>query len=176
MPLSSDEGLTDILRLTYYEGKIYLDNFYATFSNMGVGEAFLFLLSAIGRLISNLFGHIVVKHYTSSHIILVLVLGEISLVFKESTDWPNIVQFSLFCLVLLMLLVFTEIIEINACDLEKNTRKNIEMRVNSESKVDNNIDDINTEKSDENRSLNESMELSVSYDSDSGIYKGQTIN
>ena len=176
MPLSSDEGLTDILRLTYYEGKIYLDNFYATFSNMGVGEAFLFLLSAIGRLISNLFGHIVVKHYTSSHIILVLVLGEISLVFKESTDWPNIVQFSLFCLVLLMLLVFTEIIEINACDLEKNTRKNIEMRVNNESKVDDNIYDINSEKSDENKNLNESMELSVSYDSDSGIYKGQTIN
>ena len=176
MPLSSDEGLTDILRLTYYEGKIYLDNFYATFSNMGVGEAFLFLLSAIRRLISNLFGHIVVKHYTSSHIILVLVLGEISLVFKESTDWPNIVQFSLFCLVLLMLLVFTEIIEINACDLEKNTRKNIEMRVNSESKVDDNIYDINSEKSDENKNLNESMELSVSYDSDSGIYKGQTIN
>ena len=176
MPLSSDEGLTDILRLTYYEGKIYLDNFYATFSNMGVGEAFLFLLSAIGRLISNLFGHIVVKHYTSSHIILVLVLGEISLVFKESTDWPNIVQFSLFCLVLLMLLVFTEIIEINACDLEKNTRKNIEMRVNNESKVDDNIYDINSEKSDENKNLNESMELSVSYDSDSGNYKGQTIN
>ena len=176
MPLSSDEGLTDILRLTYYEGKIYLDNFYATFSNMGIGESFLFLLSAIGRLISNLFGHIVVKHYTSSHIILVLVLGEISLVFKESTDWPNIVQFSLFCLVLLMLLVFTEIIEINACDLEKNTRKNIEMRVNNESKVDDNIYDINSEKSDENKNLNESMELSVSYDSDSGLYKGQTIN
>ena len=176
MPLSSDEGLTDILRLTYYEGKIYLDNFYATFNNMGIGESFLFLLSAIGRLISNLFGHIVVKHYTSSHIILVLVLGEISLVFKESTEWPNIVQFSLFCLVLLMLLVFTEIIEINACNLEKNTRKNIEMRVNNESKVDDNIYDINSEKSDENKNLNESMELSVSYDSDSGSYKGQTIN
>ena len=27
-----------------------------------------------------------------------------------------------------MLLIFTEIIEINVCDLEKNTRKNIEIR------------------------------------------------
>ena len=143
---------------------------------MGVGEAFLFLLSAIGRLISNLFGHIVVKHYTSSHIILVLVLGEISLVFKESTDWPNIVQFSLFCLVLLMLLVFTEIIEINACDLEKNTRKNIQMREKTDSKDDYNYDDNNSEKFDEKRDLNESVELSMSYDSDSRIFKGQTIN
>ena len=50
------------------------------------------------------------------------------------------------------------------------------MRVNNESKVDDNIYDINSEKSDENKNLNESMELSVSYDSDSGIYKGQTIN
>ena len=153
MPLSSDEGLTDILRLTYYEGKIYLDNFYATFSNMGVGEAFLFLLSAIGRLISNLFGHIVVKHYTSSHIILVLVLGEISLVFKESTDWPNIVQFSLFCLVLLMLLVFTEIIEINACDLEKNTRKNIYLRQLDEINNPENKDILAEQEDEENQKI-----------------------
>ena len=31
-----------------------------------------------------------------------------------------------------MLLVFTEIIEINACDLEKNTRKNIQLREENE--------------------------------------------
>ena len=177
IPITDEDGKLDkILKLTEYNGKIYIDHFIAAFKDMQVVEVFFFILSAFGRLISNLFGHIVVKHYTSSHIILVLVLGEISLVFKESTDWPNIVQFSLFCLVLLMLLVFTEIIEINACDLEKKTRKNIEMRVNNESKVDDNIYDINSEKSDENKNLNESMELSVSYDSDSGLYKGQTIN
>jgi hypothetical protein len=99
---------------------------------MGVGEIFLFILSALGRLISNLFGHIIIKHYTSSHIILIIVLGEIALVFKESTNWQNITQFILFCFVLLMLLVFTEIIEINACDLEKNTRKNIQLREENE--------------------------------------------
>jgi len=133
IPLDSDNNkYDDILRLTNYEGNKYIDNFYATFNNMGVGEIFLFILSALGRLISNLFGHIIVKHYTSSHIILLLVLGEIALVFKESTNWQNITQFILFCFVLLMLLVFTEIIEINACDLEKNTRKNIQLREENE--------------------------------------------
>ena len=31
-----------------------------------------------------------------------------------------------------MLLIFTEIIEINVCDLEKNTRKNIQLREENE--------------------------------------------
>ena len=96
---------------------------------MGIGEIFLFILSAIGRLISNLFGHIVVKHYTSSHIILVLILGEMALAFKESQEWDNITQFILFCFALFMLLIFTEIIEINiligSLKGENNHNKNI---------------------------------------------------
>ena len=129
IPITDEDGkLNKILRLTYYNEKIYIDHFIAAFKGMKVGQAFLFILSAIGRLISNLFGHIVVKHYTSSHIILVLILGEIGLAFKDKRGWKEIVQFVLFCLALFILLIFTEIIEINACDLEKNTRKNIELR------------------------------------------------
>ena len=116
------------MRLAKYDGKIYIDNFFATFSNMSIGEVFLFILSALGRLISNFFGHIVVKHYTSSHIILVLIIAEIGLAFKDEHGWPEIVQFSLFVLALFMLLIFTEIIEINSCGLEENTRKNIDLR------------------------------------------------
>lgn len=129
MPITDEDGkLDELLRLAKYDGKIYIDNFFATFSNMSIGEVFLFILSALGRLISNLFGHIVVKHYTSSHIILVLIIGEIGLAFKDEHGWPEIVQFSLFVLALFMLLIFTEIIEINACGLEENTRKNIDLR------------------------------------------------
>ena len=129
MPITDEDGqLDNLLVLTKYEGKIYVDHFIAAFKNMKVGEIFLFILSALGRLISNLFGHIVVKHYTSSHIILVLILGEIGLAFKEKRGWKEIVQFVLFVVALFILLIFTEIIEINACDLEKNTRKNIQLR------------------------------------------------
>jgi len=129
MPITDEDGqLDNLLVLTKYEGKIYVDHFIAAFKNMKVGEIFLFILSALGRLISNLFGHIVVKHYTSSHIILVLMIGEIGLVFKEKRGWKEIVQFVLFVVALFILLIFTEIIEINACDLEKNTRKNIQLR------------------------------------------------
>ena len=129
IPITDEDGKLDkILKLTEYNGKIYIDHFIAAFKDMQVGEVFFFILSAFGRLISNLFGHIVVKHYTSSHIILVLILGEIGLAFKEKHEWKEIVQFSLFVFALFILLIFTEIIEINACDLEKNTRKNIQLR------------------------------------------------
>ena len=128
IPLPDDEKYDKIFRLTTYEGKKYLDNFYSCFKDMGFGESCLFVLSAFGRIFSNLFGHIVIKHFTSSHIILVLILGEMALVFKEDQGWVNITQFIIFCFALFMLLIFTEIIEINVCDLEKNTRKNIEIR------------------------------------------------
>jgi hypothetical protein len=138
MPITDEDGkLDELLRLAKYDGKIYIDNFFATFSNMSIGEVFLFILSALGRLISNLFGHIVVKHYTSSHIILVLIIGEIGLAFKDEHGWPEIVQFSLFVLALFMLLIFTEIIEINACGLEENTRKNIDLREKEQAMNDN---------------------------------------
>ena len=135
IPLPDEEKYDEIFQLTIYNGKKYLDNFFAGFNDMGIGEIFLFILSAIGRLISNLFGHIVVKHYTSSHIILVLILGEMALAFKESQEWDNITQFILFCFALFMLLIFTEIIEINVCDLEKNTRKNIQEREKAENRL-----------------------------------------
>ena len=129
IPITDEGGKLDkILKLTEYNGKIYIDHFIAAFKDMQVVEVFFFILSAFGRLISNLFGHIIVKHYTSSHIILVLILGEIGLAFKEKHEWKEIVQFSLFVFALFILLIFTEIIEINACDLEKNTRKNIQLR------------------------------------------------
>ena len=140
IPITDEKGeLNELLKLTKYKGKIYIDHFFNAFEEMTVGEVFFFILSAIGRLISNLFGHIVVKHYTSSHIILVLILGEMGLAFKKQQGWKEIVQFALFCLALFMLLIFTEIIEINACGLEKNTRKNIELRERLEE--DDNIED-----------------------------------
>lgn len=133
-----NQQLEEVLNLTRYKGKKYIDHFIAAFENMGVGEVFLFILSAIGRLVSKLFGYIIVKHFTSSHIILVIMIGEIVLVFKKDHGWHEIVQFILFFFALFMLLIFTEIIEINACDLEKNTKKNIKIRESMEE--DNDVD------------------------------------
>ena len=165
-PMPDNDKYDKIFRLTYYKGNKYLDNFYATFSNMSVGEGFLFALSAFGRLFSSFLGHIVIKHYTSSHVVLILILGEIGLVFKENTNWPNIVQFILFCFVLLMLLIFTEIIEINVCDLEKDTRKNIYLRQLMEVNNEEDKDILSKQDDDENKKveLSENLEIEIEGD------------
>jgi hypothetical protein len=132
---------------------------------MSVGEGLLFALSAVGRLISSISGHIVIKQYTAPHIVLILVLGEIFLPLREFGDWHNIVQFILFCFVLVMSLIFTEIIEINICDFEKNTRKNIFLRGMSESnvKVKNNIL-ANENPDDKKIELTENLEIVIEED------------
>ena len=65
-------------------------------------------------------------------IIIINILVEIGLTLNVNQGWKEIIQFALSCLALFILLIFTEIIEINACDLEKNTRKNIQLRESME--------------------------------------------
>ena len=137
IPLSDKYKQMDVLfKLTEYNGKIYIDHFIAAFKDMKTVEILLFILSVIIHLISNLFGHIVVKYCTSSHIIIYLIIGEFGLVLGKEQGWHEIVQFSLFCLALFALLIFTEIIEINAYSLEKDTKKNIELRERIEEEAD----------------------------------------
>ena len=164
-PLPDNDKYDDIFRITNHEGKKYLDHFYEAFKNMSVGEGLLFALSAVGRLISSISGHIVIKQYTAPHIALILVLGEIFLPLREFGDRHNIVQFILFCFVLVMSLIFTEIIEINTCDFEKNTRKNIFLRGKSESnvKVENNIL-ANENLDDKKIELTENLEIVIEED------------
>ncbi len=64
-----------------------------------------------------------------------------------------------------MLLIFTEIIEINVCDLEKNTRKNIYLRQLLE--VNNEEDkDILSKQDDDNKKveLSENLEIEIEGD------------
>ena len=63
----------------------------------------------------------------------------------------------------MLLLIFTEIIEINVCDLEKNTRKNIYLREMLEGSNNENYKDIlNTKDGDNERvELSEDVEIEI---------------
>ena len=65
-----------------------------------------------------------------------------------------------------MLLIFTEIIEINVCDLEKNTRKNIYLRQLSEvnSKEDKDILSKQDDDDDKKIELVENLEIEIEGD------------
>ena len=123
-----DKDINILFELTEYRGKMYIDHFLAAFKNMNRNDIIFFILSTLNHLFTNLFGHMVVNHFTSSHIIIYLIIGEFGLVLGKEQGWHEIVQFSLFCVALFFLLIFTEIIEINAYSLEKDTKKNIELR------------------------------------------------
>ena len=87
----------------------------------------------IGRVLFNLFSHITIKYFTSSHVFLILIMGEIS-----SLDWRKknfgeiVTSIVIFFIEFIMIFIFCEIIELNFCGLEKNTRKNIQERAQSE--------------------------------------------
>ena len=117
-----------------------------------------------GRLLFNLFSHITIKHFTSSHIFLILIMGEVSsLIWSERSTGEVFIIGFIFFVEFLMILVFCEIIELNFFGLEKNTRKNIEERA----KLENYEDDYeNDQKSD---SVDIGNDLLLNFDSQSSI-------
>ena len=113
-------------------------------------EIILLILSMITRLFFKLFSIITINLYTSSHIVIILILGEIMLIFtKEKKEDDKLYELKIACnillivLLFLMSLVFTEFIELNFCGLQKFTRSNIEKRALSEISLNTQIDTNN---------------------------------
>ena len=119
---------SDLFKLSEYNGKNYLDNFYTYIEEFNYLEVLLFIVHMFGRLIFNLFSLITIKNFTSSHAFIPLLLGEISIDWKNEKKIEQIIQVVIFVVELFMILIFCEIIELNFCGFEKNTRKNIKQR------------------------------------------------
>ena len=111
-----------------YKGKTYVDNFWAYIDSLTPIEIVIFIIQMFSRTLFNLFQHIIAKDFTPSHCIFILIIGEIVLLFKKGFKAREIVDLFIIAIEIFMLLVFTEIIELNFCKLQKNTRKNIRQR------------------------------------------------
>ena len=116
-----------------YMGKKYLDNFYQFTEGINIKIILVFIVSMICRLSFNLFSIITVKNYTPSHIALILLIGEITFIFNSEIDWKFFTKIIILIILAFSLLVFTEIIELNFCGLQKYTRKNIAERADNAS-------------------------------------------
>ena len=116
-----------------YMGKKYLDNFYQFTEGINIKIILVFIVSMICRLSFNLFSIITVKNYTPSHIALILLIGEITFIFNSEIDWKFFAKIIILIILAFSLLVFTEIIELNFCGLQKYTRKNIAERADNAS-------------------------------------------
>ena len=126
--------------ISFYEGLFVLilnlillfstnkENFSTYYNSLDSKEIWIFILLMLSRLSFNIFGLITVKYFTPSHVVILLIVGEISFSFKYKNDYKLYLTIIIFCFLLFMLLVFTEIIELNFCELQKYTKKNITER------------------------------------------------
>ena len=124
-----------------YKGKTYLDNFYSYWEGLDGTEILAFVVQMFSRALFNLFGHIIANEFTPSHVIFLLMIGEIFLAFKDSFDSKHIASLFIILVEIFMLLIFTEIIELNFWGLDYNTKKNIRERERSVTALDSKSDD-----------------------------------
>ena len=128
IPFEKVSFFSQLFKISEYNMKQYLDNFYTYIDELDSIEVFCFFVTMIGRVVFNLFSHITIKYYTSSHVVLLLIMGEISLDWNDKDKIEVILTAIIFAVEFFMLLVFCEIIELNFCGFEINTRKNISER------------------------------------------------
>ena len=136
IPLNDDFHYSKILKTTEYDGKKYLDNFYAYINNSNLKEILIFIVTMLGRVLFNLFSHLTIKYFTSSHVIIILIFGELALAFTGNFSWKTVFTIIVFIFEFILILIFCEIIELHFCRLEVNTKKNIRKRVLEENDVD----------------------------------------
>ena len=80
------------------------------------------------RIVFNLTGHFISRDLTPSHIIFLEIIGDIMSAFQGDFDWKKLGSLIIILIEMFLLLIFTEIIEINLWDLNYNTKKNIDKR------------------------------------------------
>ena len=114
----------------------HIDDYYIYKENYNFTEAMIFILSMFGRCIFILAGFVTLDYFTPLHIVLILIIGEISFLFNDEYNWKLYLKIFFFICLMFFVLIFVEIIELNIFGLQKNTKRNITQRSN--------IEEINT--------------------------------
>ena len=130
IPLKNNFLYTKLLYTTKdnSNGKKYLDNIIIYYKNINFVEIVYFIVIMAGRLSFNLFSYLTIKHFTSSHVFLLLILGEFSLYLIDKSTLELIITIIIYLIELLMALIFCEIIELDFFGLSDNTKRNIKIR------------------------------------------------
>lgn len=128
-PLSKNFLYLNLLSISEYKGIKYLDHFYSYFANMSFVEVLLFIITMINRVTFNLFTHFTLKYFSPSHVVFILILGEISLDWIGKSIFEIVSNALIFIIELFFLLVFCERLELNFCGLDENTKRNMEKRL-----------------------------------------------
>ena len=155
IPISSSESMNHL-------NNEYIDNFFIYIRKFNWKELLIFIFCMLLRGNFILFGFITVDHFTPSHIVLIIIIGECSAFFLDPADWKLYVKIFFFIILIFFVLIFVEILELNIFGLQNNTKKNIINRSESEN-LDNisQGSDIDNELRERNLSFMEDQRLSI---------------
>ena len=95
-----------ICKYTIYDHKIYFDNVNEYLSKFTFSECLFFILTFLSRWIFNLFALITMHYYTASHVIILLILGEIELPFETGLNWKNGLFFTICFFLFIMIAIY----------------------------------------------------------------------
>ena len=111
--------------------KYYFDNFLIYISKINIKEFILFLIEMIIVGLINILTILTIKYYTPCHVIIILIFGRILILIENffvNIELYNIISLIIMALTFFILLIYTEIVILNFCDIQKNTKQNIEKR------------------------------------------------
>ena len=115
-----------------YNGKCYFDNFNKYYESLDTSQVFIFLFIMLYYTPYFYCFFNTMKSYTVFHLFIIYMFEED--IFYEIFDgtekevWLTVSNVILFIIVFFMILVFTEIIELNFCKLSENIKRNISKR------------------------------------------------
>ena len=140
--------------------KYYYDNIFELFKDLGNNIKNIIILISL-PFIFGIYAFIFIKiiyNYSIFHLYIPFLIQNFILnIIKNFELIENIFLISSFLIELIMILVFLEIIEINCCGLNKNLKRNIELRGTIDSSLaienDNDDDEIDDERNDETTKL-----------------------
>ena len=134
IPVSNHFQYKSILRLTEYKGKKYLDNFDAYIDKISKNfvEILFFFITMSGKTVMNLFSHITTRYYTSSHVMLIVILGKSFVILKLKETYQIAIAAVVFFIEIIMIFIYCELIELKCFGLQQNIKRNIEEKKRAE--------------------------------------------
>ena len=103
-------------------------------------------MAAINRVSYNLFSLLTIKYFTPSHVIIILIFGEMEYCFETIMRGKIYFTIIIFLILFFLILVFTEVIELNFLGISDNVQRNIKKRAQN---TENIINSRNNSESDD---------------------------
>ena len=144
--------------LLSYDGGIYFDNIFFIFNTYNIGQMIILFFMGIVLGAMKLLYNVTINYFSVCHIFLLLQSRSFSSSVNEEIEknsGPFAISMINLCnfIEFLITLVFLEIVELNFCGLNENTKKNIQKRAEEDTKlnmVNTGVSDYDDDIDDEN--------------------------